>query len=592
MIQTGVIIQVVCAVMAGGILTYLGSNGRRNRSTHSYMLCIGLLLLWHVAEILLLLSQNSAQEMAALKLKFLPVVYIGVCWLYFCLAIVQSPLARNKLLVTTMICIPAICYLFLLTNDLHHLFYIEVIFKTKLYRGPVFWIHTVESYFCIFSGTIYLFLDLKKKFGKSKRENTWLVIAVLLPMVANFLMLSEVIPNKGLDITPQVMLFTLICFGVAVYQKKFLNLIPVAARHFIEYMSDGIIIIDREDLIVGMNEAVNHLFPGLDLRIYDSTGKVSDYIRANDFSGEGMNLADSLGGDNPLKTVKGNLNIEGLDICVEIRQLRGFDQSFAGKMIIIEDRREEQQLLSEIKNKNVLLTRANEKLMHSNHLLTDLNYQLEQFSITVEELAITRERNRMGREVHDTVGHTLTLLITLAENAKAGLYENQHQVQDTLNTSIDLSRQALNDIRSCLKGLSLESFKKTELVEWLHQLAKTNAASGTEVRYSLPERLPALDETIIMVIYRICQESVTNAIRHGKAKMVNIIIKIQPHFLRIYILDDGKGCKEIVKGYGLSGMEERVNRLGGNISFGSDGEKGFNVIVDLPVSEAVVSAVN
>ena len=77
--------------------------------------------------------------------------------------------------------------------------------------------------------------------------------------------------------------------------------------------------------------------------------------------------------------------------------------------------------------------------------------------------------------------------------------------------------------------------------------------------------------------------SVTNAIRHGQAKTVNIIIKGHSKGIRLYIIDDGKGCRDLVKGYGLTGMEERIAKLGGNITFGSDGEKGFNIIANLPV---------
>ena len=59
--------------------------------------------------------------------------------------------------------------------------------------------------------------------------------------------------------------------------------------------------------------------------------------------------------------------------------------------------------------------------------------------------------------------------------------------------------------------------------------------------------IPSLDASRVMVIYRICQESITNAIRHGQAKNVNIIIKNQKNALRLYIFNDGKGCAEIKK---------------------------------------------
>ena len=119
-------------------------------------------------------------------------------------------------------------------------------------------------------------------------------------------------------------------------------------------------------------------------------------------------LADVLDGVKTFDKNKGNLKIAGKSIYMEIRCLASPKQVPAGKMIIVEDRTEEQQLLDEIKNKNALLVKTNERLMQSNYKLMEANKRLEKFTETVEELAIARERNRVGREVHDTVGHTLT----------------------------------------------------------------------------------------------------------------------------------------------------------------------------------------
>jgi len=575
--RAGIIIQVMCAILAAMILSYLFANGRRCKTTYSYILCIALLLFWNIAEIILLMSGNIEQEMIALKVKFLPVVYIGVSWLYFCLTITNHKIIDNKLFKSILILFPAICYVFLLTNETHHLFYIDVIFKTKLIRGPVFWIHTAESYFCIITGTIF-FLKTLKKVGKAL-----FVIALLFPLAANVLMLTDVLPNREFDITAQVLLITMIIFGIVVYQKKFLNLIPVAARHFIENMSDGIVIIDNENTVVGLNDAINAMFPGLDLKMYDSVLKLSGFIK-NNASGDIRDImVNALESGKIAGPAKGKLEVNGISAYMEIVSLTGFNRSNNGRIVIIEDRSEEQQLLDEIRNKNVLLTYANERLVLANRMLTDANHRLEEYSITAEELAVTRERNRIGREVHDTVGHTLTLLIALAENVKTRLENSQEELKNMLDRIIEISRQALNDIRSCLKGMCGEFSKNTNLADWLKDLSNDYISSGTKIEVSISENLPVLDTSRAMAIFRICQESITNAIRHGQAKTVNIIIKGHSKGIRLYIFDDGKGCSNIVKGYGLTGMEERVAKLGGNISFGSDGEKGFNIIANLPV---------
>ncbi len=579
-----VVIQAVSAVLAGAILAYLAASGRRTKSTYSYMLCLFLLLLWHIAEIVVLLSQNVIQETIAIKLKFLPVLYVGASWLYFCLSSVHSRLIENKVFLRVIFSIPTICYLFLATNELHYLFFTEVIFKYRALQGPIFWVHTAESYLFIFFGTLYLYSDLRKKFGRSTRESLWLLMGVVLPVAANLLMLVKIIPHNGMDITSQVMLVTTIFFGVAVYQKRFLNLIPVAARHFIENTSVGTIILDHENLVVGMNEAINQLLPDLQLKIYDSVDKIVEYLQRNNGTDSVSAILQVLQSSCP-SPAKGILKVNGLVLSLEAMVLKGFKQAATGRMLTVTDRTEEQMLVEEINTKNLLLTKANERLTLSNSMLTEANHRLEQFSTTIEELAISRERNRMGRDVHDTVGHTLTLLIALAENMKLRLNEDQGEIRESLNKSIDLSRRALNDIRNCLKGIDLDSFKSAELTDLMNHLVNINETSGIQVEYSISGDLPVLDATRVMTIFRICQESVTNAIRHGQAKKVSIIIKCQHNSLRLYVFNDGRGCREIVRGYGLTGMEERVAKLGGSISFGSDGEKGFNIIAELPLAD-------
>jgi len=578
-----VLIQVFCAVLAASILVYLIVSGRRTRTTYSYMVCITLLFLWNLSEILIILSQDTAQEMFAMKLKFIPVVYIGAGWFYFCLNLTQSKLADNKALKMFLIFFPAVCYSFLLTNEWHRLFFTEIVFKTKISRGVVFWIHTAESYFFIFSGTAYLFIYMRKKVGKSLKYLMLLLLAVLIPMAANILMLIGIIPNKGIDITSQVLLLSFIFFGIAVYQKRFLNLYPVAARHFIETMTDGIIILDKENIVVGINEAVNNLLPGLNLKIYDMEQKIIDYITENsekEFDQDQAFFNKDKGG---FLLERRKIKIHDKVISIEFKVLTGYYRTPSGKMIILENFTEEQQLLDEIKKKNLLLTKANERLTKSNCMLMDANKRLEKLSNTIEELAIMKERNRVGREVHDTVGHMLTLLIALAENAKLELTEDQTNIKETMDKSIELSRQALNDIRNCLNDICKEPFEKASLVDLMNHLMKTNYTSGTRVEVSISEDLKELCAERMMAIYRICQESITNAIRHGNAKTVNIIIKNQINSVRLYIFDDGAGCSNIVKGYGLTGMEDRVAKLGGKISFGSDGENGFNIIAELPV---------
>jgi signal transduction histidine kinase len=83
-------------------------------------------------------------------------------------------------------------------------------------------------------------------------------------------------------------------------------------------------------------------------------------------------------------------------------------------------------------------------------------------------------------------------------------------------------------------------------------------------------------------LFNTCRESMTNALKHGKARNVISFLRFDEKLIELYILDDGNGCNTIVKNMGLQGMENRVKELNGRISFGSGGEKGFSIHIEIP----------
>lgn len=98
-----------------------------------------------------------------------------------------------------------------------------------------------------------------------------------------------------------------------------------------------------------------------------------------------------------------------------------------------------------------------------------------------------------------------------------------------------------------------------------------------------------IDNTIFCnAVYKLCQEVLTNSIRHGKAKNINIIFHICDSYFKIYIIDDGIGCTNIIMGVGLSLMKKRAKELGGIMTFGSNVESGFNINIKIPIKEGVI----
>jgi glucose-6-phosphate-specific signal transduction histidine kinase len=107
--------------------------------------------------------------------------------------------------------------------------------------------------------------------------------------------------------------------------------------------------------------------------------------------------------------------------------------------------------------------------------------------------------------------------------------------------------------------------------------------TGTKVELSFSNLPLSFDETLNRSLYRIVQESLTNAIRHGKATEVRLQFWIHEETLKISIHDNGIGAQEITKGIGLTGMEERMSELGGSIKAGNAAEGGFTLNLSIPL---------
>jgi signal transduction histidine kinase len=125
---------------------------------------------------------------------------------------------------------------------------------------------------------------------------------------------------------------------------------------------------------------------------------------------------------------------------------------------------------------------------------------------------------------------------------------------------------------------------RTDLAERLDTLAARLSESGITLELAAMDDLAGCRENVINTLYRVCQESVTNAIKHGQASRITLSIKSKAGTVELFIVDNGKGCMSLIKGTGLTSMEERVRELNGTISFGSfEDREGFMVRVGIPI---------
>jgi signal transduction histidine kinase len=218
-----------------------------------------------------------------------------------------------------------------------------------------------------------------------------------------------------------------------------------------------------------------------------------------------------------------------------------------------------------------------------NNKLIDMNNELKEYSDTVEELTITKERNRFARDVHDTLGHSMTLLISLLEVSNITSKTDPIKTNESITQAIKVAKEGLKELRRSISGLSAEKLTESGIKDALEALIEKFKTSGIQIDFFSENMNVFLEVAYSDAIYRVCQESITNSIRHGKAKHINVILKINEGKIKLFIFDDGIGSKNFKKGYGLTGMEQRIKAINGSLTYGSDGESGFNVHVEIPL---------
>jgi signal transduction histidine kinase len=202
--------------------------------------------------------------------------------------------------------------------------------------------------------------------------------------------------------------------------------------------------------------------------------------------------------------------------------------------------------------------------------LLDANLKLSQHARTVEQLATSRERNRLARELHDTLAHTLSAQTVNLEAIKLLLPAEQDEVHAMLQQSLDNTRKGLSDTRRALKDLRSKQLEDLGLGIALRHLAQDIAQRGTlDLEVDLPEQLPDLPSQTEQCMYRIAQEAMENVARHANASSISLHMTQDGSQLSLSIADDGDGFDvgdpTVSERMGIRGMQERAALAAGRI---------------------------
>lgn len=230
-----------------------------------------------------------------------------------------------------------------------------------------------------------------------------------------------------------------------------------------------------------------------------------------------------------------------------------------------------------------------EELNKKNIELEYMIDKLREHTKVVEELAAEKERNRMSRDLHDTLGYAMTLITTQLEVCSRTCLEDPKKALEIIEVVSYTAKAGLKELRRSIKGFGPKDLEKNSIINSLRKLVIEYSYFGIEIDFDFDGESSKCLSYYNEIIYRICQEAITNAVRHGKAKKVSISLVIEEDYISLFIIDDGIGCSQINKGMGLTGMEQRVASVNGKIFYGSSGDGGFNLNVCIPLEKEVRS---
>lgn len=216
--------------------------------------------------------------------------------------------------------------------------------------------------------------------------------------------------------------------------------------------------------------------------------------------------------------------------------------------------------------------------------LEEANRQLSAYSTQVEELARTKERNRLAREIHDNLGHYLTVVNVQIRAAQAVMDSDPQKAQEALQKAQKLTQDGLAAVRQSVAALRESPLGSHSLPEAVALLAKETESSDVDVEVLVLGEPVDLDAKVELTLYRAAQEGLTNVRKHAGASRVMIRIDYSgAEQVGLSIADDGDGATAVYEGgYGLLGIQERVEMLAGEMDVASAPDGGFVLTISLP----------
>jgi len=229
----------------------------------------------------------------------------------------------------------------------------------------------------------------------------------------------------------------------------------------------------------------------------------------------------------------------------------------------------------------------------TSELLSDLeqsHQQLRDYATQVEELAAAEERNRVARDIHDSVGHSLAVINVQLEKALVFLCRDVNVTEQAMKDARRAAREALGDVRESVRTLR-QSAEMFSLAESMAKLIERSKSGALNINFKMDGSESGYSKPALMTLFRSAQEALTNVHKHAKASQVKITVHLGNGSGQLQVQDNGIGLDLKQFGelsthrqghYGLQGIRERLELVGGEMSIESESGVGTTLTVTIP----------
>lgn len=225
-----------------------------------------------------------------------------------------------------------------------------------------------------------------------------------------------------------------------------------------------------------------------------------------------------------------------------------------------------------------------DKLKVSEEKLIEVNKELEGYVDTIEEITLLKERNRISREIHDSVGHALSTAMIQLTAMEAIAEKENSAIKDSIKKLRNFINDSFQDVKRAVRELKPDQYENYKGILRLQDVCKNfQRMTGIEIKVIISKGQWNLSTKQVSHLYRITQEVLSNSLKHGKASTIKVIMNFTDSEFIISFSDDGIGTDKIVEsGVGLKSIKERAEEIEATVDMRSARGKGFFVKIVVP----------